>query len=279
MKDTFPVADFVRASRDEIAVALARIALSAGPPILEVYAASAEARAKADGSPVTQADERSEALIHAALAEFAPHVCVVAEEAVAAGAAIVAAREFFLVDPLDGTREFIARNGEFTVNIALIRDRVPVAGAVYAPALGNLWFGGEAAWTAEAPSGADFPDAAHWRRISTRPAPEKLTALASRSHCDPATAAFLERIPLGGSRSAGSSLKFCVVAEGEADVYPRFGPTMEWDTAAGDAVLRAAGGVVLAADGSPFLYGKFDARLRNGAFIAWGDGAAAARWR
>ena len=270
---------FTAASRDEIAIELARIALAAGPDIMEVYAEHSAARKKADGSPVTEADERAEAIIYARLKAFAPETPIVAEEAVAAGAEVVRAEEFFLVDPLDGTREFVARNGEFTVNVALVRKGAPVAGAVYAPALGRLWFGGETAFRVEVPVGAALPGASAWVLIAARALPEKLIALASRSHCDAQTKAFLDRLPLSGLRSAGSSLKFCVVAEGEADVYPRFGPTMEWDTAAGDAVLRAAGGGVLTPDGQPFRYGKFEDKLRNGAFVAWGDIASAARWR
>jgi len=266
-------------SRDAIAVALARIALAPGPDIMEVYAEDSPARRKADGSPVTEADERAEAIIHARLRELFPATPIVAEEAVAAGARVVVADEFFLVDPLDGTREFVARNGEFTVNVALVRAGQPIAGAVYAPALGRLWFGGETAYQVEAPVGADLPEASLWRRIATRRPSESLVALASRSHSDARTKAFLERLPISGLRSAGSSLKFCVIAEGEADVYPRFGPTMEWDTAAVHAVLAAAGGLVLTEAGEPFRYGKFAEGLRNGAFVAWGDPAAAARCR
>jgi 3'(2'), 5'-bisphosphate nucleotidase len=184
---------------------------------------------------------------------------------------------FFLVDPLDGTREFIARNGEFTVNVALIDAGVPIAGAVYAPAIGKLWFGGTSAFLCEVPVGEALPEPSAWRPISARAAPAKLAALASRSHADPATEAFLSQLPIGERKSAGSSLKFCVIAEGAADVYPRFAPTMEWDTAAGDAVLRAAGGIVLAMDGAPLAYGKYAAALRNGGFVAWGDPALAAR--
>ena len=271
--------NFALLTRDEIAVELARIALAAAAPIMQIYVDGCARREKADGSPVTEADERAEAVIQAHLDALAPEVRVVAEEAVAGGAAIVEAGQFFLVDPLDGTREFLARNGEFTVNVALVRQCKPVAGAVYAPALGRLWFAGDAAYRVEAPVGADLPGPSSWRRLKTRSAPQKLVALASRSHADAETQAFLQTIPLAGLKSAGSSLKFCVVAEGEADVYPRFGPTMEWDTAAGDAVLRAAGGVALTPEGAPFLYGKFAAGLRNGAFIAWGDDEAAARWR
>jgi 3'(2'),5'-bisphosphate nucleotidase len=267
--------DFMNASRDQIALALAEIALATGPAIMEIYAADSGSRAKSDGSPVTEADERAEAIIHARLKGIAPEIPIVAEEATAGGAELRIADQFFLVDPLDGTREFLKRNGEFTVNIALVRDGAPIAGAVYAPALARLWVGGDSAWTCKVEVGAALPAAAERRRLATRPAPEKLVALASRSHRDAVTEAFLARIPVGDVTSAGSSLKFCVVAEGEADVYPRFGPTMEWDTAAGDAVLRAAGGIVLQPDGSPFVYGKAETGLRNGAFVAWGDQEAA----
>ena len=181
------------------------------------------------------------------------------------------AERFILVDPLDGTREFIARNGEFTVNVALVERGQPIAGAVYAPALERLWFAGERAFACAAPVGADLPPPRLGGRCALAPRPPALTALASRSHGDPATEAFLAGLPIADRRSAGSSLKFCVIAEGEGDVYPRFGPTMEWDTAAGDAVLRAAGGVVLAVEGGPLVYGKIAAGLRNGGFVAWGD--------
>jgi 3'(2'), 5'-bisphosphate nucleotidase len=211
------------------------------------------------------------------LAAWATPIPIVAEEATAAGAPMVVAERFVLVDPLDGTREFIARNGEFTVNVALIERGRPIAGAVYAPALERLWFAGARAFACAAPVGADLPPPEAWRALKVRAAPPALTALASRSHCDPPTEAFLAGLPIADRRSAGSSLKFCVIAEGEGDVYPRFGPTMEWDTAAGDAVLRAAGGTTLSAEGGPLLYGKIAAGLRNGAFVAWGDPRAAAR--
>ena len=183
---------------------------------------------------------------------------IVAEEATAAGPPIAIAERFVLVDPLDGTREFVARNGEFTINVALIENGAPIAGAVYAPALGRLWFGGDQAFVCAAAPGPSCRRAPPGAPLRVRPAPAALVALASRSHCDPATEAFLARLPIGERRSAGSSLKFCVIAEGEGDVYPRFAPTMEWDTAAGDAVLRAAGGIVLAAEGGPLAYGKID---------------------
>jgi 3'(2'),5'-bisphosphate nucleotidase len=270
--------DLARESRDAIARFLARAALAAGPAVMEEYRRRAAARAKRDGSPVTAADERAEAIIRQRLTRLAKRIPIVAEEATAAGQAIEIGERFVLVDPLDGTKEFVARNGEFTINVALVAGGAPIAGAVYAPALERLWFGGEAAFACAAPVGADLPDAAAWRPLRVRSAPESLVALTSRSHGDPATEAFLERLPLGGRRSAGSSLKFCVIAEGEGDVYPRFAPTMEWDTAAGDAVLRAAGGVVLAAEGGPLLYGKVATGLRNGGFVAWGDPHLAARF-
>jgi 3'(2'),5'-bisphosphate nucleotidase len=263
--------DCLHDGRDQIALALAEIALATGPAIMEIYLPDCTSRAKTDGSPVTVADERAEAIILARLKLIAPDIPVVAEEACAAGAQKRIAEHFFLVDPLDGTREFLKHNGEFTVNIALIRNGAPIAGVVYAPALSRLWVGGDDAWTCNVEVGAAMPAVAERRRLTTRPGPDKLVAIASRSHRDPETEAFLARVPTGDLKSAGSSLKFCLVAEGEADVYPRFGPTMEWDTAAGDAVLRAAGGVVLQPDGSPFAYGKADSGLRNGPFVAWGD--------
>jgi 3'(2'), 5'-bisphosphate nucleotidase len=273
---TANVSAFEGASPDAIAEILAEIAIAAGPAIMDIYRQDPAARAKSDGSPVTEADERAEAIIHARLRACAPNIPIVAEEAVAAGGHIEIAHQFFLVDPLDGTREFLKGNGEFTVNVALVRDEVPVAGAVYAPAQDLLWVGGERAWTCSVPLGGPIPK--QRQPLQARPAPERLTALASRSHRDAETEAFLLRLPIEDLTSAGSSLKFCVLAEGKADVYPRFGPTMEWDTAAGDAVLRAAGGIVLDADGAPFAYGKIGSGLKNGAFVAWGDRAAARRY-
>jgi len=258
--------------KGSIARALAQIALLAGPAVMEEYAKAGEARAKADGSPVTAADERAEAILVARLQALAPGVAVVAEEGCAAGADLVAPPRFFLVDPLDGTREFLARNGEFTINIGLIENGAPVAGAVFAPALQRVWFGGGAvAFATRVAVGAALPEACQPLRV--RRAPASLTALASRSHADAQTQAFLTRLGVETRISAGSSLKFCVIAEGRADVYPRFAPTMEWDTAAGDAVLRAAGGGVAGLDGSTLKYGKLGQGLRNAGFVGWGDPA------
>ena len=262
--------DFDGGDKGAMARALAEIALLAGPAVMEEYARAGEARAKADGSPVTAADERAEAILVARLHALAPGVAVVAEEACAAGAHLVAPPRFFLVDPLDGTREFLARNGEFTINIGLVENGAPVAGAVFAPALKRIWFGGGgAAFAADVEVGAPLPETCQPLRV--RPAPAALTALASRSHGDPRTEAFLTRLGVETRISAGSSLKFCVIAEGRADVYPRFAPTMEWDTAAGDAVLRAAGGGVVGLDGSTLQYGKLAQSLRNAGFVGWGD--------
>ncbi len=266
-----------RASRDEIALFLAKATLAAGPAVMEEYDRGCSVASKEDGSPVTSADHRAEAIICECLASLAPMPPVCAEESIAAGGRAQVAERFLLVDPLDGTREFLAGNGEFTINVALIEKGAPVAGAVYAPAIGRLWVGGETAFTCEAPPGAVLPGQGSRRRIRTRHAPTSLVAFASRSHLDAESDSFLKSLPIGETRFAGSSLKFCLIAEGLGDVYPRFAPTMEWDTAAGDAVLRAAGGGVLDPSGLPLSYGKVDRELRNGPFIAWGDVTAAKR--
>ncbi len=265
-------------SRDEIALFLAKAALAAGQAVMEEYDRGCDVASKADGSPVTSADHRAEAIICECLARMVPLTPLCAEEAMAAGAKPHVAERFLLVDPLDGTREFLAGNGEFTINVALIEKGAPIAGAVYAPAIGRLWVGGDTAFTCEAPPGAELPGPGSRRRIRTRSAPTSMVAFASRSHLDPESDSFLKRLPIEETRFAGSSLKFCLIAEGLGDVYPRFAPTMEWDTAAGDAVLRAAGGAVLDPSGQLLLYGNAERGLRNGAFIAWGDVEAAKRF-
>ncbi len=257
--------------RDRIADIFGAIALQAGAVVMKVYAGAAHARIKADSSPVCDADEAAEASILAALAVELPDLPVVAEESVARGDIPECGSRFILVDPLDGTREFLARNGEFTVNLALIDDGAPVAGAVYAPAMDRLWIGGATASLVEAAPGAALPPAAARKPITARrPSAEGMVALCSRSHGDAETEKFLAGRKIARRTNVGSSLKFCVLAEGEADVYPRCGPTMEWDIAAGDAVLRAAGGRVLGPDGAPLRYGKRSQGFRNGAFVAWG---------
>jgi 3'(2'), 5'-bisphosphate nucleotidase len=262
--------------RDAIADIFAEIALEAAVAVMAVYMADSRARRKLDGSFVTDADEAAEAIILNRLAMRLPHLPVLAEEAASRGEKMVAGQTFILVDPLDGTREFLGHNGEFTINIGLIVDSAPQAGVVYAPALGQLWIGGATASTSNVAPGAALPPPEERLAIHARPAPEQgLTALMSRSHADPATEAFLAKLPVKERRSVGSALKFCVVAEGKADVYPRFGQTMEWDTAAGDAVLRAAGGIVIDHAGRPLRYAKTEAQFKNGPFVAWGDQKAA----
>jgi 3'(2'), 5'-bisphosphate nucleotidase len=267
-----------RSGRDEIALFLAKATLAAGPAVMEEYDRGCEVSSKQDGSPVTSADRRAEAIVCQCLASLKPSPPICAEEAMAAGTKPAIGERFLLVDPLDGTREFLAQNGEFTINVALIERGAPIAGAVYAPAIGRLWVGGDAAFACEARLGEDLPDERSRRRIHTRRAPSSLTAFVSRSHLDRESDSFLKRLPIDETRFAGSSLKFCLIAEGLGDVYPRFAPTMEWDTAAGDAVLRAAGGAVLDPSGQPLSYGKIESGLRNGAFIAWGDVTAAKRF-
>ena len=241
-----------------------QIVRDAGAEVMRVYASDFQATSKADASPVTLADERAEALITPRLRALAPAIPVVAEEAVAAGDVPEIAHRFWLVDPLDGTKEFISRNGEFTVNVALVEGGVPVLGVVYAPALGQMWAGGPAlgSWTEK--DGQRRP-------IACRRIPETgLTVVASRSHGDAAALdAFLAGRTVAATVSVGSSLKLCQVAQGDADVYPRLGRTMEWDIAAGHAVVLGAGGCVdCVAGGAPLAYGKpgFD----NPHFAAWG---------
>ncbi len=236
---------------------LATLARQAGAVVMDVYATDFAVHGKGDASPVTDADQRAEAVILAGLAALAPGIPVVAEESVAAGRVPdVSAGRFWLVDPLDGTREFVSRNGEFTVNIALIDQGVPVLGVVLAPAVGGATgrlFAGAAGL------GAWVDDAQGRRPMHCRAAPaEGLTVLASRSHGDAAALdAFLAGRRVARLANAGSSLKLCLLAEGAADLYPRHGRTMEWDIAAGHAVLAAAGGQVWLIDGSaPLAYGK-----------------------
>jgi 3'(2'),5'-bisphosphate nucleotidase len=247
----------------------------AGGAIMAVYATEFSVQQKADASPVTVADEAAEKVILADLAKVAPSIPVVAEESAAAGRVPVlaggaAASRFFLVDPLDGTKEFIGRRDEFTVNVALIERGEPILGVVFAPARRELYWGDVRAGKAgriDADPDGTMPSMGTAIAARRRPA-GGLVAVASRSHRTPETDAFLANYPVTEFRSIGSSLKFCVVAGGEADIYPRMGTTMEWDTAAGQAVLVAAGGRVTTPEGRPFTYGKPD--FRNGHFVAWG---------
>jgi 3'(2'), 5'-bisphosphate nucleotidase len=243
-------------------------AIDAGRAIIEIYSRGFEVQRKEDASPVTEADHAAEAIILERLARIAPGVPVVAEEEVSAGRIPAVGNRFFLVDPLDGTREFVARRGDFTVNIALVENGEPVLGVVYAPANSKLFAGDVANGIAfRSAQRTDSADLAPREPIRVRPIPAQgVTAVASRSHRTPETDAFLLRAKVKDLVSIGSSLKFGLVAAGEADLYPRLGTTMEWDTAAGHAVLAAAGGKVTTLDGTPLHYGKPD--FRNPSFVA-----------
>jgi 3'(2'), 5'-bisphosphate nucleotidase len=242
---------------------VSRIAREAGARIMQVYATDFSVRGKGDASPVTEADELAEAVIIAALKQLAPEIPIVAEEEVAAGRVPEVADRFWLVDPLDGTKEFISRNGEFTVNIALIELGQPVMGVVFAPALDRLFVGA-------AGQGAHLEQGGERRAIACRHTPAAgMTVVASRSHGDAAALdALLAGQKVAALAQAGSSLKLCLVAAGEADLYPRLGRTMEWDTAAGHAVLAAAGGRVTDLDGKDLQYGK--PGFANPHFVATG---------
>jgi 3'(2'), 5'-bisphosphate nucleotidase len=254
------------------AAGLAAIAHEAGRLILRHYADGAEARAKADQSPVTAADEEAEALILKRLAELAPGIPVIAEEEMAAGRMPKVGNRFLLVDPLDGTKEFLKRNGEFTVNIALIENHRPQCGVVLAPAKARAFIGDGPNGAFELAAPEDLAlDASQAEPIRARAAPKDgLVVIASRTHRDTKTEEYLAAYRVANLVAAGSSLKFCLVATGEADLYPRHGRTMEWDTAAGQAVLEAAGGSVKTLTGMPLLYGKVEEGFANPYFIARG---------
>ncbi|PBJ82974.1 3'(2'),5'-bisphosphate nucleotidase [Lysobacteraceae bacterium NML93-0399] len=245
------------------------IAHAAADAILEVYAEDFDVIRKADASPVTAADLAAHRVIVDGLQALTPDIPVLSEEA-AHTVPFETRRQWrrmWLVDPLDGTREFVKRNGEFTVNIALIEDGVSVFGVIQAPVTGTLWHGAPGAGAFRRDGGADT--AIGVRRIAPG---DVLRVAASRSHRDPRTDALLAHIGHSETIALGSSLKFCRLAEGGMDVYPRFGPTSEWDTGAGQAILEAAGGVVLDPTGRPFRYNRRETIL-NGDFIALGDPA------
>jgi 3'(2'), 5'-bisphosphate nucleotidase len=260
--------------------ALTTVVSTAAAAILAVRAGALDTRSKADLSPVTAADLAAEAAILEGLARVLPGMPVVSEESVGLTALGNLAGMFVLVDPLDGTRELVAGRDEFTVNVAIVSAGRPRLGIVAAPAQGLIWRGleGHGAERLSLAPGAPA-DAAHERRsIRTRPCPRSgLVAALSRSHLDPETEALLARLPVGARLACGSAIKFCHLAEGAADVYPRLGTTCEWDIAAGHALLMAAGGSVTAPDGTPLPYGRIAAEFRVPAFIAWGDPAAPAR--
>ena len=258
-----------------LAEAMLAPVLAAGAVEMRYYHSDVAVESKADNSPVTAADREAEAILLAGLAQAAPGVPVIAEEAVAEGRVPRVDRALFLVDPLDGTREFINKRGEFTVNVALVVDGSPRFGIVYAPAISELYItlGANRCGFAKVSPDAQAKRLADigLRDIATRePSAATLSAVASRSHLTPETEALLQRYPVKSRRDAGSSLKFCLLARGEADLYPRLGPTMEWDIAAGHAVLEAAGGGVVGLDGLPLRYGKAAEGYRSRHFVAFG---------
>jgi 3'(2'), 5'-bisphosphate nucleotidase len=255
--------------RPRLLVAVVEATVAAGFLVWDHFCRTSQVEYKSDSSPVTAADKAAEDVILRALRAAAPEIPVVAEEEAAAGRVPNVGEAFFLVDPLDGTKEFIQRGTDFTVNIGLIENGEPTMGAVYAPARATLYWGDRAsnqAWRASQPPhgarGAAQP-------ISVRQPMKPPCAVASKSHNTPETEAWLADAGVTDRVSIGSSLKFVLVASGDADVYPRPAPTMEWDTAAGDAILRAAGGRVFDLDGQPLLYGK--ERFFNPGFVATGS--------
>ena len=248
-------------------------AIAAGDVIVAARRAGLQVEKKADASPVTDADRAAEVLIAERMAVAAPDVPMIGEEGVSEGRVPKLDGSFFLVDPLDGTREFVKGGNDFTVNIGLVRGGRPALGVIFVPASAKLFGGivGEGAWRTEVVAGVPGTR----RAMRVRAAPEgAITVVASRSHRTPETDAFIRRFDVGELVSRGSSLKFCAVAEGKADLYPRMGTTMQWDTAAGEAILVAAGGRVVQLDGRPLFYGLGPApgpdAFRNPWFVAAG---------
>ncbi len=250
---------------------LRRLAIEAGDKIMAIYESDDfEVKSKSDESPVTEADEAADALISAGLREVYPDVALVTEEQAASHD--ISAKTFLIVDPLDGTKEFVKRRGDFTVNIALVEDGVPVRGVVYAPARKRMFYTDSVGNSVEETGAFDPETPGETRPIRvSEPDNASLMVVASKSHRDEATDAYIGKYDVKDMTSAGSSLKFCLVATGEADLYPRLGRTMEWDTAAGHAVLAGAGGrVVRYDDHTPLAYGKEG--YANPFFIAYAPG-------
>jgi 3'(2'), 5'-bisphosphate nucleotidase len=258
---------------------LSSLVSTASAAILTARATALDARTKADLSPVTAADHASEAVLLEGIARLLPGMPIVSEEAVTRSAPSQLSDSFVLVDPLDGTRELLAGRNEFTINVAVMTSEGPWLGIVAAPAQGALWRGiaNGGAERLLLPAGAPTSAATERRPLRTRPRPPTgIVAAVSRSHFDPSTAAFMERLPAAERLACGSALKFCRIAEGKADIYPRLSVTCEWDVAAGHALVMAAGGTVLTPGGGPILYGRLDAEFRVPGFIAWGDPSGAA---
>ncbi len=262
-----------RPSRDypELVPHLVRLAAEAGRLILSLSAGGLEVRTKEDASPVTNADMRAEEMLLAGLARILPGVPILAEEQASGGNVPDVGGTFLVIDPLDGTKEYVSGRAEYTVNIGLVEDGRPRLGILSVPALGRMYWGLTGAGAARAihapgllPTGEDFTP------ITTRAPASPPVALTSRGHNDAATEAFLDRLGAEERQRLGSAYKFALVAEGSADLYPRFAGTMEWDTAAGEALLTAAGGGVRDPEGNLLGYAKTATRFLNGPFIAWG---------
>ena len=258
-----------------LADALLPAVLAAGRAEMAYFTTGVEVEQKSDASPVTAADREAEAIILDGLWHAARGVPVVAEESASLGALPSPSTSFFLVDPLDGTREFVNRCGEFTVNIGLVSDGVPVFGLIYAPALSALFVTLDKERAVEVQVAPDaqvksLADCSLTELKTRQPDVDALKVLESRSHRSPATDGFLRGYAVASSIRAGSSLKFCMIARGDADFYARIGPTMEWDTAAGQAILAGAGGVVTRLGGEVLTYGKADVGYLNPHFVAWG---------
>jgi len=265
---------------EELLDALTEIVSRAAAATLATPFSSVERHIKNDLSPVTAADFASEAIIVEGVSRLLPGMTVIAEESVAGTAGASLAPSFVVVDPLDGTAEFLAGRDEFTVNLAVVTEGVPVAGIVAAPAQGLLWRGvvGGRAERLRLRLGADPAQAYDRSFIRTRPSPERLVVATSRSHLDEATEDFIARLPVARRFMCGSAVKFCYLAQGEADVYPRLSPTHEWDVAAGCAIVAAAGGMVTAPDGKPLRFGRRDENFLVPGFLAWGDPATPAKY-
>ncbi len=259
-----------RAERTKMLNGMIAAAAEAGTKIREMAATGVVARSKPDASPVTDADEAAEAIIEKHLAVLLPGAPMIGEEAVASGSSRKPGSTFFLVDPIDGTRDFIAKREGYTVNIALLIDNTPALGVIYAPALGELYAGGaDGAYRWPLVPGIKIENVPE-EKIRVRTPAKNLVACVSHSHLDSDTTAWLKKRNIAETIKVGSSIKFCRVAEGKADVYPRLSPVSEWDVAAGHAILMAAGGSLRAPDGTPLHYGKKKDGYEVPSFIASG---------
>ena len=257
---------------------LTHIVARAAAETLAIPFSSVSQSIKADLTPVTAADEASETVIVEGVSRLLPGVPVIAEESVGRNPPASIEPSFVIVDPLDGTKEFLAGRDEFTVNVGIVTNGVPIAGVIAAPAQGLLWRGvaGGRAERLSLRFASGRAEAHGGAFVHTRPAPGRVTVATSRSHLDEQTEDFLARMPVGKRYRCGSSIKFCQLAQGDADIYPRLSPTREWDIAAGFAILLAAGGAITAPDGGELRFGRVTERFLIPGFIAWGDPAFAA---